>query len=324
MAMGIRSPDRMRIQQQLDTIVDLSVLSPEIPFSEAVEILKNAVEPPLPIVVMWKELLDSCEIEPTTPIDMDGLPQVKLETALKTLIEAVSGGLTDISYQIDGDVVIVREEELQTPPSMPSGPGIETDIREMAAFRRNLARDVQRLEMNLATGQARRRAIEQQIAEVRNQAAERLAEDVVTKELEKLIEMNDYSLSLLQKQVEAGRASESELAQARESLTKARIDLAMRREEISKSVGGNRLSQLNLELSQMAIDVAERRAELEIMGQQLGQTEAQLAQASMFDPKAGRTRIAQEALDIAEARVIRLKTQLAYLQPPTVTVIGAN
>ena len=42
---------------------------------------------------MWKELLEDCDIEPTTPIDMDGLPSVKLETALRTLLAAVSGAV---------------------------------------------------------------------------------------------------------------------------------------------------------------------------------------------------------------------------------------
>ena len=115
--MGIHSPNRIQIQEQLNTIVDLPMLTPEMPFSEAIETLKNAVEPPLPIIVLWKELFDKCEIEPTTPIDMDGLPTVRLKTALKTLLHAVGGGFADLSYQIDEDVIIIREGESHTPES---------------------------------------------------------------------------------------------------------------------------------------------------------------------------------------------------------------
>jgi len=324
MVMGIHSPDRIQIQEQLNTIVDLSMLTPEMPFSEAIETLKNAVEPPLPIVVLWKELLDSCEIEPTTPIDMDGLPHVKLETALRTLLAAVSGGLTDISYQIDHDVIIIREEESHTPKAVPVGPSVETDVRELAEQRHDVTRGIRSQEMDLAMTEARRHAIEEQIVEVTIRTSEKLEGDAVAQQLEEIVEMNATSLSLLQRQFEAGRLSESDMMKGRESLTKARIDLAMRREELAKSIGGNRLSQLNDELSQMAIDMAEKRAEMEFLRRQLAETEDEIARASMFDPQAARIRIARQALDITEAQVIQLKRRLAELQPPTVAVIGAN
>ena len=41
--------------EQLDRIVDLSALSPGIPFAEAIDKLKNSVEPPLKIVVLWRD-----------------------------------------------------------------------------------------------------------------------------------------------------------------------------------------------------------------------------------------------------------------------------
>ena len=322
--MGIHSPSRTMIEEQLSMIVDLSMLTPEMPFSEAVEQLKNAVDPPLPIVVLWKELLDNCDIEPTTPIDMDGLPSVKLETALRMLVEAISGGFADLSHQIDNDVIVVREEESQKPPRMPVRASVEADLGALTAQRRDLAYRLQRLEMDFATGDARRRAIQEQIAEVRNRTMQKLENDVVTQELEKLVEMTAQNVSLIERQVELGQTSRSELAQARQSLTKAKIDLALRREELAKSIGGNRLSQLNEELGQMAIDTAGQGAEMEIMRRQLAEIEDRLARASTFDPQAARIRIARQALDMAEARVIQLTTRLASLQRPTVAVIGAN
>ena len=323
-AMDMRSPNRMQIQDQLDTIVDLSVLSPEMPFSEAIECLRNAVEPPLQIVVLWRELLDSCEIEPTTPIDMDGLPQVRLGTALKTLIAAVGGGFSDLSYQIDDDVIIVREEEMQDAPPLPTGPRTGDDIEELRIRRRQLAERLQQLEMNFATGEARRRAIEQQIVQIRDETARKMDQDAISREMQSLVEMSQKHVTALAKQVEAGMLSESDLAQAKESLTRARIELARRREELADSAGGTRLRELNSELSRLAIDTAEKRAELEFLRRQLAETEDELARASTFDPKAARIRIAREALNIVEAQLSRLRVRQASLQPPTVTVIGGR
>jgi len=323
-AMGIHSPDRMQIQEQLDTIVNLSMLLPEMSFSEAIDELKDAVEPPLPIVVLWKELLDSCDIEPTTPIDMDGLPGVRVGTALKLLVEAVSGGLTDISYQIDGGVIVIREEEQQTPPPTFSTTRNEVDIRDLDVRRRQLTRQAELLQMELAIKAARERAIQEQMARVRDETDSKLVHDTVTEELQKLIAMSSDHLSTLQRQVETGRLPQSDLTKARENLTRARIELARRREELSKTAGGERLVELNKDLSVMAIDKAEMTAQLQIVHKQLDETQQEWTQVSRFDPKAARVRIAQEVLDIAEGRLIELKRRLVNLQLPSVTMIGAN
>ena len=58
--------------------------------SAAIDILRKSVEPPLNISVVWRDLRDTINVEPTSPINMDGLPKVKLSTALKTLCKAVS------------------------------------------------------------------------------------------------------------------------------------------------------------------------------------------------------------------------------------------
>jgi len=316
-AMGLNSLERMKVEQQLDTIVDLSMLAAEMPFSEAVKYLKNAVEPPLPIVVLWKELLDSCDIEPTTPIDMDGPENVRLGTALKMLVAAVGGSHADISYQIDDDVIVIREEETQTPLPASVRSYDETDARELSHQRRNLLRDVQRLEMGLAVDGARRQVIEEQIAELQHQTKRKLAEDVVTQELQKIID--GYA-----KEIPLYTPGSPDVMALQEKLARVRIELVQRREALSKSVGGGRFSQLSEELSRMAIDAAETRTQIEIMRRQLAEAEDQLAQASAFDPQAARIRTAREALDVAETQVTRLRTRVANLQPPMVAAIGAN
>ncbi len=318
------SPGSSRIREQLSTIVDVSVLTPEMPFAEAIELLKNSVEPPLPIVVLWKELQESCDIEPPTPIGMDGPPPVKLETALKTVIEAVSGGLTDISYQIDDDVIVIREEELQSPQAAFSTIEIQEDTQELIARRRDLSDAIQDLEMEMAGREARRQAIEEQIARTRDEADRKLAQDTVTKEFQTLVQMIEMRLSQVRKEVDAGRLPQSELTQAQENLTRARIELAKRQEELTKDVGGGRLDSLNSELSQMAIETAEQRARLEVFRTQLDETQRRLARASAFDPQAARLRTAQQALSIAERQITELTNRRVQLQRPSLTVMASG
>lgn len=86
------SPARQVLQNQLDTIIDLGEFTPELPAAAAFDILRESVSPPLNLVVLWKDLFENAEIEPTTPIDMDGTPQVSLGTALDVLLKALGGG----------------------------------------------------------------------------------------------------------------------------------------------------------------------------------------------------------------------------------------
>ncbi len=110
-----RDPADVAVYKQLDEIVDLSELTPEMPLSEAIEVLKNSVDPPLRIFVNWRDLYDNADIDQTTPINMDPISAVPLRKALGLLLEAVSGGFVDINFVVEGGVITIA-----TAASLPS------------------------------------------------------------------------------------------------------------------------------------------------------------------------------------------------------------
>ena len=104
---------------QLEEIVDLSALTPEMSLSDAIVELRNSVEPPLKIVVLWRDLYDNADIDQFTPINMDSVPAIPLGTSLQLLLRSVSGGLVDLDYVVENGVVTVGTtgslpSELQT------------------------------------------------------------------------------------------------------------------------------------------------------------------------------------------------------------------
>jgi beta-lactamase regulating signal transducer with metallopeptidase domain/tetratricopeptide (TPR) repeat protein len=102
------------VYKQLDEIVDLSKLSPEMPFAQAIEQLKYSVAPPLKVVVLWRDLSDNTGISQTTPINMDAIPAVRLGTALKLLLKSVSGNAV-LDYAVeDGMIFIATIDSLPT------------------------------------------------------------------------------------------------------------------------------------------------------------------------------------------------------------------
>ena len=105
----------MTVYKQMDEVIDLSELTPEMPLSEAMEIVKNSVDPPLKIFVNWRDLYDNADIDQTTPINMDEISSVPLRAALKLLLEAVSGGFAELGHTIEDGVITIA-----TVDSLPS------------------------------------------------------------------------------------------------------------------------------------------------------------------------------------------------------------
>ncbi len=97
--------------KQLDEVVDLSGLTSEMPFSEALEELKNSVDPPLKIAVIWRDLTENAEIDQTTPIKMDPISSVPLGKALELLLKSVSAGVADLGYIVEGGVITIATVE---------------------------------------------------------------------------------------------------------------------------------------------------------------------------------------------------------------------
>lgn len=108
-----QDPVSAAVYKQLDTVVNLSQFTPEMSFGEAIDIIKNSVDPPLKIFVSWRDLYDNADIDRTTPINMDALPSVSLNTALELLLKSVAGGFAKLGYTIDNGVIkIATAEEL--------------------------------------------------------------------------------------------------------------------------------------------------------------------------------------------------------------------
>ena len=79
-------------KRRLDNLMDPSTFKRDMPFSEAIDILRNSTSPKLNIVVLWKDLEENADIYTDTPIGIDGVTGVSLNRHLKSLLDGVSGG----------------------------------------------------------------------------------------------------------------------------------------------------------------------------------------------------------------------------------------
>jgi len=84
----------------------------DMAFGRAIDILRNAAHPPLPIIVLWKDLDRNADIDRHTPIGMDGVSGVSLYTHLDLLLLAVGAdSSTKLGYVINNGIIIVATQD---------------------------------------------------------------------------------------------------------------------------------------------------------------------------------------------------------------------
>jgi beta-lactamase regulating signal transducer with metallopeptidase domain len=110
MSIGQDTAD-VAVYRQLNGVVDLSAFTPDMPFRDAIEELKNSVEPPLKIIVLWRDLEETANILYNTEINMDGVPAIRLETALKLLLMSVSSDIADLDYIVENGIITIATKE---------------------------------------------------------------------------------------------------------------------------------------------------------------------------------------------------------------------
>lgn len=123
----LRDPRDQACHERLRQDIDFSRVTQQTPVAEAFEILRHAVDPPLDLVVNWRDLLDNANVEPSSPAQIDGTVSIQLAAALRSLLDAITDPLAAgdeyrVDYVIDGGVITIA-----TPAGLPR-PELETRV----------------------------------------------------------------------------------------------------------------------------------------------------------------------------------------------------
>ena len=101
------SPGGTNIHSQLRQVVDVSSLTFDTTFGEAIQVLRNSTKPPLNIVVMWRDLRENAFIDASTPIRMEGISGIPLRYGLELLLRSVSSRRAPVGYIVKNGVIII-------------------------------------------------------------------------------------------------------------------------------------------------------------------------------------------------------------------------
>lgn len=199
----------------------------------------------------------------------------------------------------------------------------EESLDELIRKRSVLSNNLEELKQTLSDKHPEVIAVQKRLGEVAKQVAS-LQDDTITSELLQLINKQTQQFRDIRTEVNTGRAHSSELAAIEEKLARLNIDLARRREELSRPVGIENLSALNENLSMTILDLAEKKAEYQVLERQLGEIESQIKATTTTDPKVLKYRETKKAFEEAGKRLNELKEIKDNMQPPQVIAIGLD
>ena len=110
---GMSAAD-VAVNRQMEKTVDLSMLTDDTTFEEAIDIIRNSVDPALTIIVLWSDLSENAFVEKDTPINMsgEGLNNIVLKVGLTRLLQAVSsGGFSQLDYAVENGVITIATKD---------------------------------------------------------------------------------------------------------------------------------------------------------------------------------------------------------------------
>jgi hypothetical protein len=108
-----RDPEDVATYKELEKVVDLERLFSDMRLSDALEEIRNAVDPALKMVVLWRDLVENADIDQDTPINMGPISATRLGTALELVLKSVSSGLAmaELGYVVENGVITIATKD---------------------------------------------------------------------------------------------------------------------------------------------------------------------------------------------------------------------
>lgn len=94
-------------------MIDMSLFEPDMRFEDAIDIVRNSVDPPLPIAVMWREIEANAFIDKDTPIGFTSSGKMTPGGALRLLLSSMGEIGTGLQYAIGDGIITIASTEME-------------------------------------------------------------------------------------------------------------------------------------------------------------------------------------------------------------------
>ena len=274
-------------------------------------------------VELGEEVLDE-PIKPAAEEFMNAL--------IENLRRALSDAFDDYRDKIKGQQDLANEEATRAEIKLVK---MQKDLRSISDYRdlsrkviltdiSHLRRDIQDFVMQKASNRIEMESIAMEIADTEVKIREKVKDDPIAIELQRIVDIQTDSLKRTQELVKKGIVSDAEIEDVLEKLARARIEIAKRREEIGKAQGGDRVSQLSGRLAQYTQRMAQYELSLSSTKDQLKEAMDFLDRTDDYELISLKADIARQSLQEALLWLERIERKARSIQPPAVTVLGGS
>ncbi len=169
------------------------------------------------------------------------------------------------------------------------------------------------------------KAYSKQIAANEAMLKEKLKTDVILKELERVVQINQEKEQRIRKLSRPGQQTDAlKVSKASEELARARIELARRKDELSKSLPGFSTRSLTSELATDAIKGTRVEHEIQALEHRLAESQDLIEKADRYEIQVLKLGLAKRNLEDAIMWRDDLKRQMRVPVAPSVIVMGAE
>ena len=193
-------------------------------------------------------------------------------------------------------------------------------LRDISGLRQQLQTAI----MKRASDESLYEATANQISEEQARRKKLIEDDPITREFKSILDVHERRLEATQKLYDSGKASVADLEDVKEKIIRARIELVKRQEEVSNPPGGIVLGSYNNELAKLSTNMALSQQQIRSLEEQLKELEELLAKADDYELISLKADIARQNLEETLLWNARLGRNIRSIQPPDVTVIGAE
>ncbi|HNO77269.1 MAG TPA: hypothetical protein PKN33_04335 [Phycisphaerae bacterium] len=196
----------------------------------------------------------------------------------------------------------------------------------------SLAHDRDKMELERSVFQARRDAMQEQVARLSKEATQEPVEKPVVEQLRKIVAIRQEALQKTEDMAQTGRISHSELDAIRVEVAQAQAELARAEEDAQRDfaarmheMGGNFIVDMNHELTRMAIDEADMEAKYKATVERMHNVREALKVSEEFELLGGkRLDIARSRLEDVQRNLAEIERRIETTVRPKMTIIGMN
>ncbi|MBC8105148.1 MAG: hypothetical protein H7Z14_01040 [Anaerolineae bacterium] len=239
-------------------------------------------------------------------------------TGIDRRIQAGRANVAEAEQRCQSTIAQVREVEKKLRDA--SG-RVDVSPQNLMNAVTQLDEEHMRLEIEQAAKLARRTALTKALAESKKDLEQRVKEDAVVTELEKIVEAREMALKRKRELAEAGQASKEEVADAEAELAHARVGLLERRQEAAERAGADIVSSWNRELMSLSVDENEMLARLEQVSARLQKMRTLVDSLNQLEDLQRRGEDAQSVVREAEQRMREMTERLRELADQADTAI---